>query len=106
MGTIHFPFPTFLAVKFKEIYTLFRFIQNNIIFFLLNKKQRLIFGVPETKHFMFYRRSSKLHDGMQIESENDFYFYYSARYLAYMNGLEGLLEEFAAIKFNTWKFLV
>ena len=43
---------------------------------------------------------------MQTEGENDFHFYYSVRYLDYVHRLESLHKAFAAIKFNTWKFLV
>lgn len=105
MGTIHSPFPTLSAVKFKKIYILFRFIQNNIIFYLLHKQQKLTFGVPETKHFMIYRGSYKLHTGMQTEGKNDFRFYYIVRYLDYVHRLESLHKVFAATKFNTRKFV-
>jgi hypothetical protein len=71
------------------------------MFSCLRKQQQLTFWVPETKHFMIYRGSSKLHIEMQTEGENDFHFCYVVRYLDYALGLESLRKVFAAIKFNT-----
>jgi hypothetical protein len=50
---------------------------------------------------MICRGSSKLHAGMQNKGENDFHFYYSVRYLDYVDELENLQKVSAAIKFNT-----
>ena len=72
-----------------------------MIFSFLHKQYQLTFGVPETKHVIIYRGSSKLHIGVQTDGENDFHFYYNVRYLDYVPGLESVHKVFAAIKFDT-----